>query len=138
MFKVTSIVRMKEEKPLAWNVIFKVDHSVMEYATDIVYAAKRNIWVANSFITHDLSSLMALKQCAFCKEDKIACGVLSREHQEIMNSMVTNEEFLQKLNSILPNVNDLPAAVTIEARKPVWDEILYENFTHKLLLKKRD
>jgi len=137
MYEVTTIIRMKEERPLAWNVIFTVGQGEMNFATDIVYAAKRNMWVGNSFITHDISALLNAITCPFCQEDKIACNVLCDHHEEVMDTMITHKDFQHRVKNEFPTLANklFPTTLCIETKKHVLDEILYENFTSKLLMK---
>ena len=139
MYEVNSIITIKEERPLAWNVVFTVGQHEMNFATDIVYAARRNIWMANSFITHDISSLLNGKECPFCKGNKIACSVLCHRHEEIINSLIENTDFQNRVKDELPMIvnKSFPTKLCIETKKHVWDEVLYENFTSKLLLKQK-
>ncbi|WP_280769855.1 hypothetical protein [Salipaludibacillus daqingensis] len=140
MHEVTSIIKLKEERPFAWNVIFTADQHEMHFATDIVYAARRNMWIANSFITHDLSSLLSMSVCPYCVEEKIACSVLCHHHEEVMTSMIKNSDFQNRIRNELPTLmnKNFPLTLIIETKKDVWEEVLYENFTSKLLMKKNN
>ena len=128
---------MREEKAFTWNVLFTVNNEPMNYATDIIYAVKRNYWVANTFITHELSSLFEGVECSHCNKNKLACLPLSTQHVEVKGNILRNAQFQKAICDQVDDidVSDFPLELKINNNQQEWNEIVYENTTHKILKK---
>lgn len=135
MIHVSGIEIIQEEKPYAFNVVFKLENSNIKYATDVVYSSKHNYWLANPFITHELTSLLSGEKCSQCGEDKIACLTLCGQHVDVTKSLIQHGEFQKKMSEELSFLKkeNFPIELHIETNRKVWDEISYDNATHKIL-----
>ena len=135
MLAVSSIDMLKEEKAYAWNIIFTLNDQDMKFATDIIYAVKRGYWTANTFITHDLASLLQGADCSYCNKNKIACLSLSTQHVEVMEAILKSTIFQDAICEQLDELNkeDFPLTLKINNDQKVWDDIVYENTTYKIL-----
>lgn len=137
MVTISSIQMIKEEKAYCWNIVFSLMNENMRYATDIIFAVRRNYWVANTFITHELSSLMEGAECSICQKNKIACLPLSTQHVEVMEGIIKHPSFQEQVCKVVGDLTmeDFPTELKIENNKEIWNEIVYENTTHKILKK---
>lgn len=137
MLTISSIDKITEEKAYAWNIVFTLNNEPMKYTTDIIYAINRNYWVTNTFITHELTSLLEGVQCSHCKKDKVACLVLSTQHVEIMEKILNHRTFQEYVCKEMDEISiyEFPTELKINNDQQVWDDIVYENTTHKILKK---
>ncbi|MDQ0256441.1 hypothetical protein J2S74_003861 [Evansella vedderi] len=137
MINVSSIELIQEEKPYAYNVVFTVNNSEIKYATDIVYSSKYNYWLANPFITHELSSLLMGHHCPQCREVKIACLTLCGLHVEVTKGIIEHPSFQQYIVNELSflTLERFPTELHIETSRKKWDQITYNNAAHKILRK---
>lgn len=137
MIRVESIALLKEERAFAWNVVFTLEGASIKYATDVLYAVRRNYWVVSPCITHDLSSLMEGNECPFCRRGSVACHLLSERYKEVTEALLRHRKLqkplVEKIKTI--KLEDFPTNFIVEKDRGFWDDIIYENTTEKLIRK---
>lgn len=128
MYKISTIGLIKRMDYCVWNVVFQMDNRPLQFTTDFLYLIKEKKWVFNSFITHELTSIMEGHSCIYCCENKIACFVASKEFKQIKQEILENDFFRNEVsNETGLLVDGIQSNYIVLNDKNEWQKLAEEN-----------